>query len=224
MALCPSGASKKWSGMLAGHWLPNRPDATSGGVNVPVRPTPKTSPRPRWGMARSAVKPGAAPAAAGLPPANFPRCPSGTKRQASATSFRWSDGCQRDGHPAPPPIPSCPFSCPKFPCPTRPHSRTDASRRACWAAAVRLRGISLGSFRLCVLSDLCGGWRKRPEGGGAEWNTAEIGMNAEREGRLRESAPIPKTPTAQNLITPKNQPLKNRRRHPVLPANCQGPL
>ena len=39
---------------------------------------PKISPMPRWGMARSAWQPGAAPAGAGLPPANLLWRPSGT--------------------------------------------------------------------------------------------------------------------------------------------------
>ena len=39
-------------------------------------------------------------------------------------------------------------------------------------------------FPLCVPSDLCGVFRKRPDRGGAEWNTAEIGRNAEREGAV----------------------------------------
>ncbi len=57
----------------------------------------KTSSMPRWGMARLAWQPGAAPAGADLPPANFPRRPSGTKSQASATILRWSDGGQQHG-------------------------------------------------------------------------------------------------------------------------------
>ena len=40
---------------------------------------------------------GAAPAAAGLPPANLLRRPSGTKGQASATILRRSDRCQSNG-------------------------------------------------------------------------------------------------------------------------------
>ena len=36
--------------------------------------------------------PGAAPAGAGLPPANLLRCPSGTENRALATILSWSDG------------------------------------------------------------------------------------------------------------------------------------
>ena len=35
---------------------------------------------------------------------------------------------------------------------------------------------------LCVPSNLCGVFRKRSARGDAEWNTAEIRSNAEREG------------------------------------------
>ena len=58
---------------------------------------PKTSSMPRWGMARSAGQPGAAPAGAGLPPANFLRGPSGTKSKALATILWWSAGGQGSG-------------------------------------------------------------------------------------------------------------------------------
>ena len=59
---------------------------------------PKTSPMPRWGMARFAALPGVAPAAAGLPPANFLRRPSGTKSRALATILSWSDGGHGSGN------------------------------------------------------------------------------------------------------------------------------
>ena len=97
VASCPSGASKKWPGMRADHWWSDRPEATRGGGDAAGRATPTTSPMPRWGRTGSAWQPGAAPADAGLPPANFLRCPSGTKRQAAATILRWSAGCQRNG-------------------------------------------------------------------------------------------------------------------------------
>ena len=45
-----------------------------------------------------------------------------------------------------------------------------------------LAARALPPFPLCVPSDLCGVFRKRSGCGGAEWNTAEIGRNAEREG------------------------------------------
>ena len=89
-------------------------------------------------------------------------------------------GCT-DSQFSPRPIRPFPFPSPKFPCPIRPHSPTVASRPARGASARRLRGISLGSFPLCVPSDLCGVFWKRSNRGGAEWNTAEIGRNAERE-------------------------------------------
>ena len=66
---CPGGASKKKA----------RSDECWGkscGADAA-----KTSSMPRWGVARSAVQPGAAPARAGLPPAKFLRRPSGTRRR-----------------------------------------------------------------------------------------------------------------------------------------------
>ena len=50
---------------------------------------------PRWGMARSAAQPGAAPAARACPPANLLRSPSGTKSGALETMVFWSAGGQR---------------------------------------------------------------------------------------------------------------------------------
>ncbi len=94
---CPSGASKKWREMLADPWRPALSGATSGDGDAAGRATPKTSPMPRWGMARSAWEPGAAPAGTGLPPANFLRRPSGAKDQASATIFRLPRRCQCNG-------------------------------------------------------------------------------------------------------------------------------
>ena len=93
----PSGASKKWPVMPNDHQRPGLLEAKGGGGDGVVLATPKTSPMPRWGMARSAWQLGAAPAGAGLPPANFLRRPSGTKSQASATFLRWSARCQRSG-------------------------------------------------------------------------------------------------------------------------------
>ena len=61
--------------------------------------TTKNSPMPRWGMPHWTWQPGAAPAVAGLPPANFLRCPSGTKHQASETFLRWAYGCQGNVKP-----------------------------------------------------------------------------------------------------------------------------
>ena len=81
-----------------------------------------------------------------------------------------------------------PFPCPKFPCPTRPHSRSAASRPPRPAAAVRAGGLSLGSFPLCVPSDLCGVPLRGPTIGAFPENTAEIGRNAER-GRADAHAP-----------------------------------
>ena len=86
-----------------------------------------------------------------------------------------------DGQFRPPPFRPCRFPCPKFPCPIRPHSRTAASRPSRWASAVRLRGLALGSFPLCVPSDLCGVPLRAPTIGAFPENTAEIGRNAERE-------------------------------------------
>ena len=76
----PAGHRRKW------------PEATSGGGHAAGYTLPKISSMPRWGMVRSAVQPGAAPAGAGLPPANFLRSPSGTKSRASATILRPSAG------------------------------------------------------------------------------------------------------------------------------------
>ena len=199
MALCPSGASKKWSGMLAGHGLPNRPDATSSGGNDPVRPTPETSPMPRRGMPCSAGQPGAAPAAAGLPPANFLRCPSGTKRQASATSFRWSDGCHRDGPPSPRTNSSLPIPLPQIPLPTRPCSRAAPSR-------ARTEETSSAPAPRLPLRLVRGGHSRAPRTA-----AARVGIGS-------------KNSTAQNLIPKKPTPEKTRRRPIALPANCQGPL
>ena len=85
----PAGHRRKWSAMLDDHWGSDRPEATSGGGEAAGRPTPKISSMPRWGMPCSArQQPGAAPAGAGLPPANFLLGPSGTKSQASATILR----------------------------------------------------------------------------------------------------------------------------------------
>ena len=86
-----------------------------------------------------------------------------------------------DGQFRPPPFRPCRFPCPKFPCPIRPHSRTAASRPSRWASAVRLRGLALGSFPLCVPSDLCGVPLRAPTIGALPENTAEIGKNAERD-------------------------------------------
>ena len=97
MAPCPSGASKKWRGTLGNRGGADRPEATSDGGDAAGRPTPKTSPLPRWGMARSAWPPGAAPAGAGLPPANFLRRPSGTKSRALATILCSSSGGESRG-------------------------------------------------------------------------------------------------------------------------------
>ena len=55
-----------WLGAPAGHrrkW----PEATRGGGNAAGTPPPKTSSMPRWGMARSAAQPGAAPAQRACP-------------------------------------------------------------------------------------------------------------------------------------------------------------
>ena len=51
----PTGHRRKW------------PEATSGGGNAAGRTPPKNSSMPRWGMARSAAQPGAAPAARACP-------------------------------------------------------------------------------------------------------------------------------------------------------------
>ena len=143
VARCPSGASKKWPGTSTDRWRPNRPEATSGGGDAAGRPTPKTSPMPRWGMARSARPPGAAPAAAGLPPANFRRRPSGPKSQASATLLRGPDSCRRNGKP--PANSSPPIPLPQIPRPNSgvlssgcvPRRRLPGSRAA--TGTVRLR-------------------------------------------------------------------------------------
>ena len=89
------------------------------------------------------------------------------------------------GQFSPPPIRPFQFPCPKFPCPTRPQTRTAASRPPRWASAVRGWGTPSGSFPLCVLSDLCGVPLRAPTIGAFPENTAEIGRNAEREGRMR---------------------------------------
>ncbi len=60
------GNRATWLGAPTGHrrkW----PEATRGGGNAAGRPPPKTSSMPRWGMARSAAQPGAAPAARTYP-------------------------------------------------------------------------------------------------------------------------------------------------------------
>ena len=95
-----------------------------------------------------------------------------------------------DGQFSPHPIRPFPFSCPKFRCQIRPHSRTAASRPPRWASAVRAWGISLGSFPLCVLSDLCGVPLRATTIRAFPENTAEIGRNAERE---RADARAPRT-------------------------------
>ena len=86
------------------------------------------------------------------------------------------------------PIYPVPFPSPKFPCPTRPRSRTAASRPTRLASAVRVGGTLIGSFPLCVLSDLCGVPLRAPTTGAFPENTAEIGRNAERE-RAEARAP-----------------------------------
>ena len=86
-----------------------------------------------------------------------------------------------DGQFSSPPFRPFPFLCPKFSCPTRPCLRTAASCPTRWASAVRVWGISLGSFPLCVLSDLCGVPLRAPTTGAFPENTAAIGKNAERE-------------------------------------------
>ena len=86
-----------------------------------------------------------------------------------------------DGPTRPLPIHPRPFPGPKFPCPTRLHSRTAAFRPPRWASAVRAWGISPGSFPLCVLSDLGGVPLRAPTIRAFPENTAEIGKNAERE-------------------------------------------
>ena len=86
-----------------------------------------------------------------------------------------------DGQFSSPPFRPFPFLCPKFSCPTRPCSRTAASCPTRWASAVRVWGISLGSFPLCVLSDLCGVPLRATTIGAFPENTAVIGRNAERE-------------------------------------------
>ena len=141
------GSGDEWLRAPAGHRR-NGPGCRTiavGPTCPPRRTAPKASPMPRWGRSRWPRQPGAAPAGAGLPPANFRRCPSGTRSQASATFLRWPDGCQRSGrnpraprgyhrgtHGQPGPLPTrhLPFLCPKFPCPTRPCSRAVPSRAA----------------------------------------------------------------------------------------------
>ena len=74
-----------------------------------------------------------------------------------------------------------PFLCPRFPRPTRTHSRTAASRPPRWVSAVPACDNSPGSFPLCVSSDLCGVPLRAPTVGAFPENTAEIGRNAEGE-------------------------------------------
>ena len=213
------------AGGLVGLW---RRVATSGGGEAAGRATPRTSSMPRWGMARSAWQPGAAPAAADLPPANLLRRPSGTgtgrsrtregarisKRpgsdDAAATGDRSRSALvvapprctttsrnprvprgfygRTDGQFSSPPFRPFPFLCPKFPRPTRPHSRTAASCPPRGASAVRAWDISLGPFPLCVPSDRCGVSLRAPAIGAISENTAAIGRNAEKEGAEARTA------------------------------------
>ncbi len=83
---------------VAGRSLAPRPARGDEWWRNAAGPTmPKISPMPRWGMARSAAQPGAAPAVAGLPPANFLRRPSGTRSHAVATILSWSNGGHGSG-------------------------------------------------------------------------------------------------------------------------------
>ncbi len=116
---------------------------------------------PAGARSHAARSPGAASAGADLPPANLLRRPSGTRTAADLSLSQ--------------------FPCPKFPCPIQPPSRPAASCPTRWGSSVRAWGLPIGSFPLCVPSDLCGVFRKRSDRGDAEWNTAEIGRNAERE-------------------------------------------
>ena len=96
--------------------------------------------------------------------------------------------CSRAARIFPLPMRRRPIHCPRFRCPTRPHSRTAASRPPRWASAGRVWGSSLGSFPFCVLSDLCGVPLRATTIGAFPVNTAESGRNAER-GRADARAP-----------------------------------
>ena len=124
-----------------------------------------------------------------------------------------------DGPTRPLPIHPRPFPGPKFPCPTRLHSRTAAFRPPRWASAVRAWGISPGSFPLCVLSDLGGVPRRAPTIGALPENTPEIGKNAEREKGGSARAAYSLRRSSEFYTTP--LPPHARRRGPVtLRSGC----
>ena len=253
--LVASGRSgRQRSANLPGHFFaaPLGHGATGHGFRG-RRPLARTCPR----LISSGVPPGPEPRGHALTTGNH-RHRNGVSKSFvgrsaalycnSSESSRAARILRSHGRPVQPANSSLPIPVPKFPCPIRPHSRTAASRPSRWASAVRLRDVSIGSFLLCVPSDLCGVPLRAATIGAFPENTAEIGRNAERERaeartayslrRLAEfclhpcrpmyfalaAAPPPCTTTLQNPRAPRGFSLERGcvRGAPAAAAGSQG--